>query len=134
MAAEFCPEAQFEDGEPEQDTSGGAKAATEKKTDELAQKIRAKRETAKPETAKPETKADPAPEPQPAGDGNPWPAKCSEAFAIKLGSVRFTGVLESLGLTLAKVSVFNKQAVWDAMNKELAKDEESNPGEPNDLF
>jgi hypothetical protein len=125
-------------------------AATENKTEDLAGKIKAKREP------KAEVKVDPAPAPAvtivstppatatqapldpaapaPVAIDNPWPGRVTATFLMELGPDKFNEVMTNVlgGVSLALINPGNYRKVWEAMTAaKIAKPVEQGP--PNSI-
>ncbi len=111
--------------------SVGIAAATDNKTEDLAEKLKAKRETKAKETpvlatvasALTDTATQDPSAPIPAQTDNPWPGRVTATFLMELGPEPFNEVMTKTlgGVSLALINSSNYKKVWEAMTAAKAK-------------
>ena len=116
MSNEFYPEAEFEDAEVAE--SEQPKAATEKKTSELAEKLKAKREAPpSPPIVEPSPEVKAAQQTNQAPDE--WARRTYDTFAAVLGTEKY---IKCCGdVSPDDINASNYSAIWDRMKAAKGK-------------
>ncbi len=108
--------------------SASIQRATDAKTEDLAEKLKAKREpkakvdAPAPVVVMPAPAADPV-APAPVESDNPWPKRAADTFLMQLGPERFQDALmEAIGtVSLKAINSDNYKKVWQFMGAAKAK-------------